>query len=384
MTALLSFSADLVRAAESFVGRRAVALVGLGGGGFQLLQLIRAGIDQRDVGDEFGGQRRQPVDRRRIFARGGAQRKQPLLDALQFGRIEIGRDQGCAEMLVGLFQRVDRDIDRLHRRLDQRGRIGGAAFQAAYGGGQRRHRRMGAADRLLRLAQVACDLLALHHDGAASGERRLLAVLRLQRLQFVGGVAQIVRLAGGAFHAGAMRVERACWRCAAPPTAFPAPRPLSPARRRRRATAGASRHRPARARHAGRGSRPATAPTAFRVCTLIDWSLMKARVRPSASCTRRRDHLAGIVEAVLGKDLCGRMAARDIEGGRHLALLRAMAHQTRIAAAAERQRERIEQDGFARAGLAGQHREATGEFDIEPFDQDDVTDRQTRQHAVNS
>src|ERR1700737_2853223 len=30
------------------------------------------------------------------------------------------------------------------------------------------------------------------------------------------------------------------------------------------------------------------APTAFRVCTLIAWSLMKARVRPSASCTRRR------------------------------------------------------------------------------------------------
>jgi hypothetical protein len=47
----------------------------------------------------------------------------------------------------------------------------------------------------------------------------------------------------------------------------------------------------------------------------------------------------------------------------------------------ERQREGIEQDGFARAGLAGQHREATGEFDIESFDQDDVTDRQTRQHA---
>ena len=59
------------------------------------------------------------------------------------------------------------------------------------------------------------------------------------------------------------------------------------------------------------------------------------------------------------------------------ALLGAMADETRIAPAAERQRECIEQDGFARAGLAGQHREATGEFDIEPFDQDDVTDRQT-------
>src|SRR5260370_27082885 len=30
------------------------------------------------------------------------------------------------------------------------------------------------------------------------------------------------------------------------------------------------------------------APTDLRVCTLIAWSLMKARVRPSASCTRRR------------------------------------------------------------------------------------------------
>ena len=58
-----------------------------------------------------------------------------------------------------------------------------------------------------------------------------------------------------------------------------------------------------------------------------------------------------------------------------------MTDQAGIAAAAQRQRERIEQDGFARAGFAGQHREAPGKLDIEPFDQDDVTDRQTRQHA---
>jgi len=42
--------------------------------------------------------------------------------------------------------------------------------------------------------------------------------------------------------------------------------------------------------------------------------------------------------------------------------------------------ESIEQDGFAGAGFAGQHRKATGrKLDIEPFDQDDVTDRKTRQ-----
>ena len=51
------------------------------------------------------------------------------------------------------------------------------------------------------------------------------------------------------------------------------------------------------------------------------------------------------------------------------------------AAAAKRKRERVEQDGFARTGFACQHRKATGKLDIEPFDQDDVTDRQTRQHA---
>ena len=75
------------------------------------------------------------------------------------------------------------------------------------------------------------------------------------------------------------------------------------------------------------------------------------------------------------------MFRRQFEHRGDLALFGAMADQARITAAAERQREGIEQDGFARAGLAGQNRKPTGELDIEPFDQDDVTDRQTRQHA---
>ena len=193
---------------REFCRGRAVALVGLGGGGFQLLQLAGAGIDQRHVGGVFRGQRREAVDRRRIFARGRAQREQPLLDALEFGGIEIGGDQRGVQMLLGLFQRVDGDIDRLHGRFDQMRQIAGTAFQPAHRGGQRRHRRMVAADRLLRLAQVAGDLLALHHGGAAFGQRGFLAVLWPQRLQFVGGVAQIIRLAGRALHAGAMLVER--------------------------------------------------------------------------------------------------------------------------------------------------------------------------------
>ena len=66
---------------------------------------------------------------------------------------------------------------------------------------------MGAADGVLRLAQIGGDLLALHHRGAAFGERGLLAIPGRKLLQFVGGMAQIIRLAGGAFHADAMLVE---------------------------------------------------------------------------------------------------------------------------------------------------------------------------------
>ena len=67
---------------------------------------------------------------------------------------------------------------------------------------------MVAAHRVLRLAQIAGDFLALHHRGAALGQRGFLAVLRLELFQFIGSVAQIIRLARGALHAGAMLLQR--------------------------------------------------------------------------------------------------------------------------------------------------------------------------------
>jgi len=47
-----------------------------------------------------------------------------------------------------------------------------------------------------------------------------------------------------------------------------------------------------------------------------------------------------------------------------------LTHKARVTAPAERERERIEQDRFARAGLAGEHGEARRAIDVEPFDQD--------------
>src|ERR1700719_1432007 len=75
------------------------------------------------------------------------------------------------------------------------------------------------------------------------------------------------------------------------------------------------------------------------------------------------------------------MAGLDVESRGHLALLDAVPHEARVAARAERKRERIEQDGFAGAGFSGEHREAGREINVEPFDQDDVADREPGQHG---
>ena len=74
------------------------------------------------------------------------------------------------------------------------------------------------------------------------------------------------------------------------------------------------------------------------------------------------------------------MARRHVEHRGDLPLLGALAHQRRIAARAEREREGIEQDRLAGAGLAGQHGKALGEIEIELVDQDDVADGQTDEH----
>ena len=53
-----------------------------------------------------------------------------------------------------------------------------------------------------------------------------------------------------------------------------------------------------------------------------------------------------------------------------------------VAARAERQREGVEQDRLAGAGLAGQHGKPVGEIDVEPIDQDDVADRKPGEHGL--
>ena len=93
-------------------------------------------------------------------------------------------------------------------------------------------------------------------------------------------------------------------------------------------------------------------------------------------------------QLVLGGDVVGgqhgvrRVVAGDVEGGDHLALPLALAHQGLVAAGAQSQGEGVEQDRLAGAGLAGEHGKPRGEIDVEPVDQDDVADRKSGKHGA--
>jgi len=75
------------------------------------------------------------------------------------------------------------------------------------------------------------------------------------------------------------------------------------------------------------------------------------------------------------------MVAPDREFRRYRRLLSPHAHQPALGALAERQAERIEQDGFAGTGLAGQHAETRAEGKVETVDQNDIADGQAEQHC---
>ncbi len=111
------------------------------------------------------------------------------------------------------------------------------------------------------------------------------------------------------------------------------------------------------------------------------WSLMKARVRPSAYCTRRRMRSPSVSISCA----CANRRAAWSSGRSKTALTWPCASPWRTSEpsprAAERERKAVEQDRLARAGLAGEHGEPFAEAQIEPIDQDDVADGELGQHG---
>jgi len=87
------------------------------------------------------------------------------------------------------------------------------------------------------------------------------------------------------------------------------------------------------------------------------------------------------LKSIVGKELQHRMIGRRIEGRGDLALARPVAHQRRVATAADGESEGIEQDRFSSAGLTCEHAKSWAEFEIESVDQNDVADRQSGKHG---
>ena len=289
----------------------------------------------------------------------------------------IGVAQRLLERLRRGVERDQRRVERFDRRLDQRGACGARrssrrsdAAAPAPANGRR-------ATMSLRVAQFAGDLLGLHHACAAVGERVLLARLAARAcVSSVMGVARDnrpPRARSRCVRASLGSVARRLAQRSHRPRARPRPRASSPpkASSRARCMAGSTSARSS----CWPWISTSAAPMARRACTLTGWSLTKARVRPSAICTRRR-----IRSPSMSMSLPRGGAAAGCRRGRSKTAVTwpcvcAGAHERAVAARAERERESVEQDGFARAGLAGEHRQAAAEVEVEPIDQDDVADR---------
>ena len=101
---------------------------------------------------------------------------------------------------------------------------------------------------------------------------------------------------------------------------------------------------------------------------------------PVGELQAAQDEIAVDRDVLRRRRTARRMIGREIEDGGHLALRLAGAHQRSVAAAAERERERVEQNRLAGAGLAGEHRQPRPEGEVEVVDEDDVADRELDEH----
>ena len=111
-------------------------------------------------------------------------------------------------------------------------------------------------------------------------------------------------------------------------------------------------------------------------------------VDPGFATSIRVDHPAqnhGVVvrwQLLLVKPVRKPPSRRQAKLGDDVRLGLAHAHHAAVGATAERKPERIEQDGFARTGLAGQGTKARAELELETIDNDEITNSQAAQHGL--
>ena len=258
LTALSSFSRRLAPRRRERGGGGAVALPRLARGGFERGEPLGAGIDQAEIGGVAGGERVELVDRHVVFARRPRAARTAAPRSAR-ARADRGRRRAAP---ASRCARASSSAVSAASSAFTAGSISAGACAA-----RRSSRRTAAASagtgdcaaghRLVRVAQIAGDLLGLHHGGAPLGERGLFRRFRREprAAPRPRGAASRPRAARARPRRGAPRASASRARRSSHSRATS--RRRRRARRRHRAARGGSRHRPARARRAGRGSRPA-------------------------------------------------------------------------------------------------------------------------------
>mmetsp|Transcript_4846 Transcript_4846/g.17211 ORF Transcript_4846/g.17211 Transcript_4846/m.17211 type:complete len:524 (+) Transcript_4846:2418-3989(+) len=107
-------------------------------------------------------------------------------------------------------------------------------------------------------------------------------------------------------------------------------------------------------------------------------------VDPGAALAAAVDHAAqqqGVVHVKAGLVQPAAQMQRQVELGTDLGLGRALAHHAGVAAPAQGQLQRVDQDGLAGAGLAGQHGKAGIELEFERRHDDKVFEAEMPQHG---
>ena len=178
------------------------------------LQFSAAEIERFQTRLEIGQHKGQTVWLGGIFARRGADGEQPLLLALEFRRIGFQAREQRIEFAAPLFgQRVG----LLERCFGGGGRLARFlvhARQPLEGQSQRGFGAAFARQEFRRRRHVFDDARSVHQEGALGGERGLLALLGVERGEFVHRLSHVIGIGCGAglrqaqaFELGAGRIE---------------------------------------------------------------------------------------------------------------------------------------------------------------------------------
>ena len=175
-------------------GRAAIGFTGSSFGFHQCFKFLLARVQRRQFALHGANQIRQVRDRDLVLARQGPERKQPLLRLFKVLGLELRGGQRLVDPFARIIGFGQNPLQRLGDRLEDLPRFGLLALKLAQGGAEPGMGGPFAGQRGLRFFQVIGDLFRMHHQLAALREAFLLVRYRVQSLEFLKRMGQIVRI----------------------------------------------------------------------------------------------------------------------------------------------------------------------------------------------